>query len=214
VGITLERRPETLRVDQDRGRHHHQGQARTGRPRSRHRIRDTPLAGLAHIGKIVESCPSAADVDGHPSVAAYAESVTARNIASDFINETYLALLEERPLWELPRGTTDLLADGPVRHGPWEPRACAELIIRWLDRGWVELYLPDVPSQWNLKPAGWQVRTERRGAFSILDPSDARQLLEDWRRWTVDSADGQASLSRTDVGMNVVADDWLAETTV
>jgi hypothetical protein len=123
----------------------------------------------------------------------------------------YVAVVEECPLWQLPGGTSDLLADGPVRHGPWEPRACANLIIRWLDRGWVELYLPDVPPQWELKPADWQVRAERRGAFSILGRADARQLLQDWHRWTVDSTDGQASVSRTDVGMRVPVDDWLAE---
>ena len=36
VGITLERRPATVRVDQDRRRHHHQGQARTRHPRPPH----------------------------------------------------------------------------------------------------------------------------------------------------------------------------------
>jgi hypothetical protein len=123
----------------------------------------------------------------------------------------YVAVVEECPLWELPGGSTYLLADGAVRHGPWKPRACAELIIRWLDRGWVEQHLPDVPPQWELKPADWQVRAERRGAFSILARADAQQLLRDWHRWTVDSADGQASLSRTDLGMRVPVDDWLAE---
>lgn len=121
----------------------------------------------------------------------------------------YAAVLEERPLWELPAGAIDLLPDGPVRHGPWEPRACAELIIRWLDRGWVELYLPDVPAQWDLEPAAWQVRAERRGAFSVLGRADARQLLQDWHRWTLGSADGQVSLSRTDVGMSIPVNDWV-----
>jgi hypothetical protein len=36
VGITLEPRPPTVRVDQDRRRHHHQDQSRTSHPRSRH----------------------------------------------------------------------------------------------------------------------------------------------------------------------------------
>jgi hypothetical protein len=142
---------------------------------------------------------------------AYAGRVTARDEHSDFINEMYVAVVEECPLWELPGGTTDLLADGPVRHGPWEPPACANLIIRWLDSGWVELYLPELPPQWELRPADWQVRAERRGALSILSRADARQLLQDWHRWTVDSADGQASLSRTATGMSVPLDDWLSE---
>lgn len=84
---------------------------------------------------------------------AYAGRVTARDEDRDFTNDMYVAVVEECPLWELPLGTTDLLAGGVVRHGPWESRACAELIIRWLDKGWVELYLPDVPPQWELKPA-------------------------------------------------------------
>jgi hypothetical protein len=125
----------------------------------------------------------------------------------------FVAVIEERALWELAGGTIEHLADGPSRHGPWEPRACAELITRWLDRGWVELYLPEIPPQWGLKPAQWQARAERRGTLSILDPIDARQLLQNWHRWTVDGADGQASLSRTNTGMRVPIDDWLVEAT-
>jgi hypothetical protein len=147
------------------------------------------------------------------TAATYSGPVTARDEAGDFINEMYVAVMEECALWELPRGTTDQLAGCPVRHGPWEPSACAELITRWLDRGWVELYLPEVSPQWRLKPAEWQVRAERRGTLSILDPIDARELIQDWHRWTVDSADGQTSLSRTDIGMTVSVDDWLAEAT-
>jgi hypothetical protein len=151
-----------------------------GRPRRR----NTATTATGHRSLSWLSGPSAADACGHSCVPAYPESVTARGIAGDFINEMYVAVMEERALWQLPGGTTDLLPDGSVKHGPWEPRACSELIIRWLDRGWVDLYLPDVPEQWNLKPAAWQARTDRWGAFSILDPDDARQLLQDWRRWT------------------------------
>ncbi|MDQ1540248.1 MAG: hypothetical protein QOH29_974 [Actinomycetota bacterium] len=131
--------------------------------------------------------------------------------ASDFASEMYVAVVEEAPLWELPGGTTDLLSDGPVVHGPWAPTECAALITRWVKRGWVELYLPDLPSEWNLKTSGWQGRTERRGDYLVLARTDALELLQEPHRWTVNSADGQASLSKTVLGTSVAVSDWFAE---
>ena len=121
----------------------------------------------------------------------------------------YVAVVEECALWELPRGATDLLPDGPVTHGPWEPRRCAELITRWLDHGWIELYLPDIPAGWNVPSATWQGRAAQRNAFLTLATEDARQLLQDPKRWTVETADGQVCLSRSDAGMTIDPRDWV-----
>ena len=43
VGRALERRPQTLRMAQDRRRHHHQGPPRPNRPHPPNQIRDAPL---------------------------------------------------------------------------------------------------------------------------------------------------------------------------
>ena len=131
---------------------------------------------------------------------------------SDFENEMYVAVVEEAPLWELPLGTTDLEPNGPVVHGPWAPSECAALITRWVERGWVELYLPSVPAEWNLTPADWQTRSERRGDLLVLAHADALDLLRNPVRWKASSADGQASLSKTDVGMTLSVSEWLDHT--
>ena len=44
LGVTLERRPQTLRLDQDRQADHRQGQTRPSRPHPPDQIRDRPLA--------------------------------------------------------------------------------------------------------------------------------------------------------------------------
>jgi hypothetical protein len=128
--------------------------------------------------------------------------------AHDFVHQMYVAVVEECALWELPRGSTDMLPGGPVVHGPWDPDDCAELVMRWVERGWVELYLPDVPSRWELKEADWLGRAARRGGLLVLDRKDAMALLRDSTRWKVDGIDGHAALSRTELGMSVPASDW------
>jgi hypothetical protein len=125
----------------------------------------------------------------------------------------YAAVVEECPLWELPRGAKDLLPDGPVTHGPWEPSNCAELITRWIDRGWVELYFSELSEVWKLRPAEWQARATRRGAIWILDEGDARQLLREPSRWDVEAVDGQVCLPRSDEGRTTDPEDWIAAAT-
>ena len=51
VGRALERRPQTLRMAQDRRRHHHQGPPRPNRPHPPNQIRDAPL--VVHRGEVV-----------------------------------------------------------------------------------------------------------------------------------------------------------------
>ena len=61
-------------------------------------------------------------------------------VQTDFEREMYLAVTEEASLAELPVGITDIVDGGRVEHGPWEPAACSELLLRWFDRGLIELY--------------------------------------------------------------------------
>jgi hypothetical protein len=112
----------------------------------------------------------------------------------------------------LPVSETDHEREGPVRHGPWDPAECAALLTEWVERGWVELYLPDhLPDQWELTRAEWETRTELRNGFSILARTDALDLLRDPTRWTVGSADGQASVSKTDIGLVTPMSDWFSQ---
>ena len=64
-----------------------------------------------------------------------------------------------------------------------------------------------------LRPAEWQARATCRGAFSILDEGDARQLPRETSRWDVEAVDGQACLSRSDGGMTMDPRAWIAAAT-
>jgi hypothetical protein len=61
-------------------------------------------------------------------------------VQTEFEREMSLAVTEEAYLAELPAGITDIVDGGQVEHGPWEPAACSELLLRWFDRGLIELY--------------------------------------------------------------------------
>jgi hypothetical protein len=139
--------------------------------------------------------------------------VVAKKEWDDFVSEMYALVIEEAALWEIPSGSIDLERAGPVVHGPWDPRECARVIDLWLVRGWIELFLPDlsqVSAGWNLTPAEWQGSGEKDGDFLVLTTSDARSLLSDPDRWTVDSIDGQVSLSRSETGLALPRQDWLS----
>jgi hypothetical protein len=127
----------------------------------------------------------------------------------DFINEMYVAVVEECALWELARGSVDLLPEGPIEHGPWDPKACAAVVLRWTDAGLVDLYLPEIVEGWGIEPADWQAHAEQRGSFLVLAAVDARQLLAEPDRWTVESVDGHASLSRSDAGIATEHAEWI-----
>lgn len=118
----------------------------------------------------------------------------------DFAEQMYTAVVEESPLWELPRGVTDLLPGGAVTHGPWDPAECGAAITCWLDRGWVELY----------SPGPLRAGRQERGTFCVLAEDDARRLLREPARWLVETPDGSVCLSRTDAGTAVDAEEWIA----
>ena len=76
---------------------------------------------------------------------------------TDFLVQMEIATLEESPLYEIPKGSTNLVTP-PVTHGPWPATACAAVLRIWHDAGWIGLYLPDYPPGWNLLPAAWSAR--------------------------------------------------------
>ena len=129
-----------------------------------------------------------------------------KETAQDFLSQMHLAVLEECPLHDVAQGSTDLLPDGPVVHGPWPAEHVAAVLRTWYTAGWIDLYLPELPSAWKVSPAECQrrLRTNR-----TLDPADATDLLDQPQRWTTDRADGQISLCLNDLGATIDLQLWL-----
>src|SRR5205807_514286 len=59
---------------------------------------------------------------------------------ADFLSQMHLAALEESPLYEIPRGSTDLMPAAPGVHGPWPAASCAAVLNIWYAVGWIGLY--------------------------------------------------------------------------
>jgi hypothetical protein len=124
----------------------------------------------------------------------------------DFVNEMYVAVMEELGLHEVAQGSTDLLPTGPVTHGPWPVEHVAVVLRTWHDAGWIDLYYPELPASWEVAPADWQ---QRLRPDRVLDAADAADLLAQPDRWTIKTADGQASLCQTALGQATEVDQWL-----
>jgi hypothetical protein len=124
----------------------------------------------------------------------------------DFLNQMHLAVLEECPLHEAPQGSVDLLAAGPVTHGPWPADQVAAVLRAWNDAGWITLYFRELPPSWDLTPAEWQ---QRLLPDRTLHPADAAHLLNQPHRWTIDRADGHVALCRTDLGDTIDYQQWI-----
>jgi len=82
--------------------------------------------------------------------------------------------------------------------------------MKWLDVGWVELYLPEFSTEWGLGEAPWQAHAQSREGFLVLAAEDARKLLERPECWTVDSLDGHVSLSQSESGAAIQPEEWMA----
>jgi hypothetical protein len=74
---------------------------------------------------------------------------------ADFLSQMHLVALEESPLYEIPRGATDLVPGTPVVHGPWPAESCAAVLNIWYALGWIGLYYPEPLHGWNVEPAEW-----------------------------------------------------------
>jgi hypothetical protein len=131
---------------------------------------------------------------------------------ADLVSEMYAVVYEEWPLHSVTQGAIDDLGGGRTTvHGPWLPEECQSVLIPWQDVGWLELVADaEPPPGWNLRPADWQARAVRRGAFVLLSNEDARELLHQPGRWTVETADGQVMPCRTEEGDRHTFDEWLS----
>lgn len=120
---------------------------------------------------------------------------------SEFIEQMHLAVEEESRLFELPLGATESDGRGGwVTYGPWDPSDCSRQLLAWFDAGLITLFVPAVG-----QPAAWN----ERGEFDRwLTPAEARQVLAEPERWTVESDDGLVCVVRTDAGMAPDAAWW------
>ena len=104
---------------------------------------------------------------------------------ADFLAQLRWSALEEAALAEIPLGVTDHVRGTKIKHGPWLPEDCAEVLMRWLDRGLVEVFRltsefkPEdmnagearrVLSRPELWPDDWRVRLSASDAGLHVDP--------------------------------------------
>jgi hypothetical protein len=122
---------------------------------------------------------------------------------SEFVEQMYLAVVEESWLWEVPLGVSD--GHGGYEHGPWSPADCARQLLAWFDAGLVQLYADppdDAPRPQNLRE--WRAWNDGRYRL-VPHPDIARAVLADPVRWTGTSDIGFLRLCPSDAGMSADA---------
>ncbi len=122
----------------------------------------------------------------------------------DFLLQMELATLEETPLYEISMGSVDVVTP-PVTHGPWPTASCAAVLRIWHKAGWIGLYLPDYPSDWDLIPADWCTRLIDG---DVLTVPDAEELLDHPERWLLRHADGHVVPYKTAGGQTTPWEQW------
>ncbi|RZU33928.1 hypothetical protein [Blastococcus saxobsidens] len=134
-----------------------------------------------------------------PARTGAARQPAAGDSPSEFVEQMYLAVVEEHWLWEVPLGLSD--GRGGYEHGPWNPAECSRQLVAWFDAGLLELYTDppdDAPRPQNV--AEW--RAWHKGRYRVEDdPGIARAVLADPSRWTGSPGDGFLRLAPTDAGM-------------
>jgi hypothetical protein len=128
---------------------------------------------------------------------------------SDFVAQLHLLVLEGAHLFEFPMVAIETDGNGaPVTYGPWDPADCSRQLLAWFDAGLIRLFAdPPVESHRPFSAEEW--RAWNAGEYLIwLDPPDARQLLSQPERWTVESGDGLVCVVPTDAGEAPTARFW------
>ena len=129
---------------------------------------------------------------------------------SDLVSEMYALVHEQGALYEVTHEVRDLRGEAPdVVHGPWLPSECQAALIPWHQAGWLDLVADENPPH-SLAAAEWRRRARREGAYVVLAAEDARALLHDPSRWTINSADGHVMLSLNEEGARHDYSEWLA----
>jgi hypothetical protein len=124
---------------------------------------------------------------------------------TDFLWQMEILVLEEAPLYEIPRGSIDDPGGSAVRHGPWPASTCAAILKLWYQAGWIGLYFRDPPPGWNVAPAEWRGRL---ADGEDLAAPDAYGLLQQPERWILEHADGHVQPYRTVEGEIAPREQW------
>ncbi|RBY93684.1 hypothetical protein DQ237_17100 [Blastococcus sp. TF02-8] len=118
---------------------------------------------------------------------------------SEFVEQMYLAVVEESWLWEVPLGVSD--GRGGHDHGPWDPAECSRQLLAWFDAGLIELYADppdDAPRPRSVREwRAWNDGRSRR----VPEPAVARAVLAEPARWTGTSEDRFLRLCPSEAGM-------------
>jgi hypothetical protein len=116
----------------------------------------------------------------------------------DFRSEMFWSLMEGAFLFELPGGAIDHTPDGPVKHGPWPPEACSQVLLTWFDRGWIALSVPpEQLDRWASDDAVL-LPDPSDASWKILEPDRARIVLAEPKTWTSERPEGFVCLATTE----------------
>lgn len=107
---------------------------------------------------------------------------------ADLVSDMYVLVREESPLWTVGLEITDYYGRGRTKvHGPWSREDCQEVLLIWLDRGWLDLvatHRSQALADFVTRPWFGRVRrVEAQDTRLILAPNDARSVLTDIRAW-------------------------------
>jgi hypothetical protein len=124
--------------------------------------------------------------------------VTSSAADDDFRNEVFWAVQEGAFLFEVPGGATDLLPDGPVVHGPWDPDTCSSALLAWFEHGWLRLEVP--PEQlfrWDDTRRQALSPDTSDPSWHVMDAHAAREVLRQPSLWTQEHPEGFLCLGLT-----------------
>jgi hypothetical protein len=116
----------------------------------------------------------------------------------DFRSEMWLAVHEGGFLFEIPGGSVDHVPEGLVRHGPWSPEDCSQVLLTWFDHGWIALFVP--PEQEFRWASSGVVLTPDPSdpSWQLLEPDKARSILAEPETWTNERPEGFVCLGTTE----------------
>lgn len=131
--------------------------------------------------------------------------------APHLVDQLALAVYEQTPLFEVPLGSrTQVSRDTWRIYGPWPPAACAEVLLWWSDRGWLELVATGEPHP-EVVPGSWRGRARpAQHGYVVLSAEDALRLLGEPDRWRLYRDDGLVEVARTRLGVAQDHGGWMA----
>lgn len=127
---------------------------------------------------------------------------------NDILGQMHLLVLEASRVFEFPQGSRDLLPEGTVHPGPWDPAECGFLGV-----GSTGVAL--CCCRFGSRRCAWRSRVVAAHVsplgthFSDVDPRDAASLLRIQDLWLPDTPDGHAMICPSNAGA-AAPSDWAA----